>query len=161
MKIRIIVFLILTLIMAGLAETFLPITGSGESIAGKPSNYALVEIAGQTLRAKIAYTEKEKTRGLSNTPSLAAAEGMIFYYPNAGRYSFWMKDMNYPLDIIWLNSNAEVIAIEENVSPDSFPRSFGPNADSNYVLEINAGKAREWGITKGTKLVIREMSLTE
>ena len=93
------------------------------------------------VKVDLALTPEEQARGLSGRVSLGENEGMLFVFPALGRHFFWMRDMNFAIDIIWIDENQKVIYIEKNASPASFPNSFGPNADSKYVLEVNAGFA--------------------
>lgn len=106
----------------------------------------------KTYSMEIARTSQEKTKGLSDRDSLCESCGMIFVYQNPGYYSFWMKDMNFPIDIIWLNQNKEVVFIKENLSPETYPNSYGPNLKSQYVLEFNAGFAKEHNLKFGDKI---------
>ncbi len=82
-----------------------------------------------------------QVRGLSGHKPLTPDEGMLFVFPKAGNYGFWMKDMTFPLDIIWFDQNFHVTHIEKALSPDTYPKTFYPNANSEYVLEVNAGQA--------------------
>lgn len=85
----------------------------------------------------VADTPNLWTRGLSFTKDLPE-EGMLFIFEKADSYSFWMKDMNYPIDIIWIDSNKKILKIDSNVSPNTFPQTFKPSAPILYVLETNA-----------------------
>lgn len=52
---------------------------------------------------------------------------------------FWMKDMKFPIDMLWLDNQYRVVSSEENVSPDTYPKVFFPSAPSRYVIELSAG----------------------
>ena len=101
----------------------------------------------------IASTSEARVRGLSGTKSLSKDSGMLFVFPNAGVYGFWMKDMEYPIDIVWIGADRRVSSVSPGVSPDTFPKIFYPSAPSQYVLELNSGGASDYGIATGTKLV--------
>jgi uncharacterized membrane protein (UPF0127 family) len=60
-----------------------------------------------------------------------------------------MKGMLFSIDMIWLNSDKEVIYIQKNVSPDTYPKGFAPNGDALYVLELKAGTADRLDIKQG------------
>src|SRR3989339_720000 len=60
-----------------------------------------------------------------------------------GVYHFWMKDMNFPIDIIWIGEDYKIVYIKENALPESYPEKFNPNQPALYVLEINAGMVSE------------------
>lgn len=98
-----------------------------------------LKIAGQTLEVKLATNPYEREQGLSGRISIKENEGMLFVFPTPGKYNFWMKEMNFPIDIIWLDRDFHIIYIKKNIPPSSYPESFGPEKDSMYVLEVLAG----------------------
>jgi len=98
---------------------------------------------------ELADTEEKKSQGLSGRNSLPQNQGMLFVHESPALYSFWMKDMQFPIDIIWIDENNTVIDITKNVSPDTFPQSFQPLAPAQYVLEVNAGFADTNNVTIG------------
>lgn len=100
-------------------------------------------IQGRQLNARISDTEQLRTIGLSGTPLLGSDEAMLFVFEKAGWYSFWMKDMLYPIDIIWLDQDKTIVTIKHNATPQSFPGQFSPIAKSQYVVETVAGFAKE------------------
>ena len=102
-----------------------------------------------TLKVEIATTSQEQQKGLCCRDTLAENSGMLFVYDTPGLHYYWMKDTRIPLDMYWLNTQKEIIHIEKNVQPSSYPKSFGPNQPSLYVLETNAGYADSHGITVG------------
>jgi uncharacterized protein len=108
-----------------------------------------VKIAGQNVKVELALTPKEQEKGLSGRENLADDAGMLFVFKNPGKYSFWMKDMNFPIDIIWLNENFKVIYIKKNAEPSSYPDSFGSGVDSKYVLEVNSGFSEKNNLKEG------------
>lgn len=99
----------------------------------------------------IADTVHERERGLSGTASLQAGTGTLFIFPKAGMYGFWMKDMQYPLDIVWIDDMWKVVGVQ-TASPDSYPTVFYPPSDVRYVLEINAKEATVDNLLIGTEL---------
>ncbi len=103
-------------------------------------------------RVLVATTTEAVTRGLSGRQSLAEDQGMLFRFPAVSRPGFWMKEMNFPLDIIWINSQKKVVGIERNLVPESYPTLYYPRANIKYVLEINANNSATWGIATGTVL---------
>ena len=99
----------------------------------------LVQIGGQNISVEIANTDAKRELGLSGHATLSDTQGMLFAFDRVGVYPFWMKDMLFPIDIIWIDSNSKVLYIQKDAKPESFPEAFGPNKDSAYVLEVNAG----------------------
>ncbi len=100
---------------------------------------------GHRLNLEVVDTERERTRGLSGRESLGKNAGMLFVFPVSNTYGFWMKDMNFSIDIVWLDENFEIVYIKEEVSPETYPESFRPDTPARYVLEVNAGVMNEMG----------------
>ena len=98
-----------------------------------------VRIAEQDIKVELALSKEAQTRGLSGRDGLAEGEGMLFVYSRPGRYSFWMKDMKFPIDIIWIGEDMRVVYIKESAEPASYPDVFVSGADAKYILEVNAG----------------------
>ena len=106
--------------------------------AAKPISGVIIK--GHEIRVIAATDEKSRTLGLSNRPSLAADEGMLFVFPGYGQPSFWMKDMEFPLDIIWIKDDkVEGTATQLQPEGDSPRDTYQPVSPVNYVLEVNAG----------------------
>lgn len=105
-----------------------------------------------TINARLATTEIQREQGLSGTPVLEPNEGMLFVFDRNAKWPIWMKDMKYPIDIIWIDKNKRVVWIERNVTPTTYPKSFKPLTESRYVLEVAAGSAQQYGIRPSTTL---------
>jgi uncharacterized membrane protein (UPF0127 family) len=99
----------------------------------------MVTVGSQTVYARVASTEQQRQRGLSGTAGLGDHGAMLFVFDAPGRWGMWMKDMRYSLDIVWIDSGRKVVYIAKNVSPDTYPRVFLPDASALYVLEVPAG----------------------
>lgn len=104
------------------------------------------------LEAELANTDASRKLGLSGRKSMQDDEGLLFAFDKAGRYGFWMKDMNFPLDIVWINENGIVVSIERDLTPETYPKVFMNQADASYVLEVNAGLAKKFGLYLGSKV---------
>lgn len=93
------------------------------------------------IEVELAMTQEEQDAGLSNRISLELNDGMLFVFEEEGDYPFWMKDMKFPLDIIWINKSGSVVDMFENADPCNGPVCIGiyPEANASYVLEVNAG----------------------
>ncbi len=105
-----------------------------------------------TINALLADTDAKMELGLSYRDSIANNSGMLFQFNEPGVYDFWMKDMHFPLDIVWIDADKNVIGIETNLSPDTYPNTVSPDSDMAYALEIPAGSAALMGIATGTIL---------
>jgi uncharacterized membrane protein (UPF0127 family) len=87
--------------------------------------------------------------GLSGHAPLAEDEGMLFIFDEASVYPFWMKDMLFPIDIIWIDANSRISYIESAVTPDTYPKVFAPDAPALYTLEVKSGTAERLGFKIG------------
>src|SRR3989344_1586309 len=114
------------------------------------------EFGGVSLNIEYAMTEAEQERGLGGRESVPSDYGMLFVFPKAGRYGFWMKDMLVPLDIFWLDSKGHVVSMALDVATSSYPNVFYPMAPARYVLETAAGFARAHTIATGTPLSLKK-----
>lgn len=104
----------------------------------------------QTYKLEEAATLEKVTLGLSGRKNMAQDAGMLFVFADDSEECFWMKDMRFPLDIIWVDSNKRVTHIERNLSPSTYPKQFC--ATAQYVIELNAGQAARSDISEGAKL---------
>ncbi len=120
-----------------------------------PESFVTGEFGGVSLRIEYVTTDAARMRGLGGRESIPRDYGMLFVFPKAETYGFWMKDTLVPLDIFWLDTKGQVISIAENVATSSYPNVFYPSAPAYYVLETVAGFAREHGIATSTKLVLK------
>jgi len=102
----------------------------------------------------VADTPALRERGLSSYTGLGPEEGMLFVFPQDGAYSFWMKDMLFPIDILWIDADGHIVHIERSVSPKSYPASFTPDSPARYVLEVPAGFSEEHGLTAGESTLV-------
>lgn len=90
---------------------------------------------------EIADSDVKRQKGLGGRESLCEECGMLFVFEQPGQHAFWMKDMRFPLDIIWLLSD-EAVFVARDVSPD-FSGIIEPNVFADRVIEVNAGAARD------------------
>ena len=131
-------------------------TKSGFHAAKEEADYAIVPITigRAALHVLIADTNERRMLGLSHRESLGKTQGMFFVFDEPGTHGIWMKDMKFPIDIIWLDDSLRVIYIKEDVSPDTFPTVFEPESETSFVLETNAGFVKKNNITLGSELVL-------
>lgn len=110
-----------------------------------------VVIDGHEFTVDLAMTDEDIRQGLSGTQQLPEGHGMLFVFKSYGDYSFWMPDMNYPLDMIWIDDD-RVVHVTENAPPclsrEQCPRYEAPEP-TNRVLEVSAGTSRRLGIGPG------------
>lgn len=105
----------------------------------------LVRINDVSIPVELATSTEAVTKGLSGRPSLDEDAGMLFVFDFPYRYRFWMPEMNFPLDMIWIE-NGRVADITENATNNFDPLApvfYQPNVPVHYVLEVNAGFAKK------------------
>lgn len=104
------------------------------------------------IELEVADTNEERAKGLSGRENMPSNKGMLFKFDSPGKKCIWMKDMNFSIDIIWLNSDKSITHIEKDVSPNTYPKSFCPSNDSQYVIELNSGVSDAAELRVGQKL---------
>lgn len=110
----------------------------------------VVHLGTHTVRVQVAKNPDELTKGLSGAARLDDDQGMLFVFDHADQWPVWMKDMQFSIDIVWLDDQRLVVAIKRNVSPDTYPELFRPGKPARYVLELPAGYVDKYGVGVGT-----------
>lgn len=108
-----------------------------------------VYLGEKVFKVEVADTSKLRTLGLSGHEPLSGDEGMFFVFEKEGVYGFWMKDMLFPIDIIWIDKNFIINHIESEVLPGTYPKVFAPKEEALYVLELQSGEAKRSNIKIG------------
>jgi uncharacterized membrane protein (UPF0127 family) len=121
----------------------------------KTSAPSVLEIAGNSIELEIARTPAERQQGLSGRTGLPENKALLFIFEDEGFYNFWMKDMKFSIDMIWLDADYTVVGLHQNVAPDTFPDTFTSTKPALFVLETAAGFAQKYGIKEGTRLTIK------
>ncbi len=96
---------------------------------------------GKTIFADLVKSEEDRARGLMFRKTLNEDQGMLFVFESEGFYSFWMKNMNFSIDILWLDRQKRIVHLEREVPPckkEPCP-SYVPALPAKYVLELKAG----------------------
>lgn len=115
---------------------------------------AKVKIGAHSIAVDLAVTNAEKIKGLSGRAALAPNEGMLFVYDHKEAYEFWMHDMRFSLDVVWIDG--EMVAdISLNVpAPNAAepPAVMKPRVAVDKILELNAGTVERLGIAIGDRV---------
>lgn len=131
-----------------------------QNFFGVFGNHATVSIKNQTFAIEVAKTAKEKQIGLSEKKSIAANAGMYFPFEKADYYAFWMKNMKFPIDIIFIREN-KIVTIHESVpfptSPNDNLSLYQPSEPADAALEITAGLSKKYGFTKGDAVTLKNI----
>lgn len=110
-----------------------------------------------TIEIEIAETEYETQTGLMYRKSMQQNRGMLFIFPNETRKSFYMKNTEFPLDIIYINSGLKVVSIQKNTKPLD-QSSIPSQVPAKYALEVNAGLSDQWGLKAGDVISFQKTS---
>lgn len=106
----------------------------------------------------IADEPHERMRGLSFVDSMEEYEGMMFFFQEYGHYPFWMKDMKFDLDLIWIRDNTVVdISTYASSAPERQMDLYASLEPINIVLEVRAGLVDRYGIEVGDEVMFHNM----
>ena len=108
-----------------------------------------LRINGTDIEVEVVKTAKERVLGLSGRSTLKENQGMLFVFDETSQHGMWMKDMNFPIDIVWLASDFKIVSLEKNVLPQTWPKIYKSNTPSLYVLELNAGWLKKHNVKVG------------
>ncbi len=153
-----VLFLLLGLILLLLATKFALDYVSSKNVFFPVLKKQSIIIKGVTFTVEIAKTPKEQEVGLSEKTSLPNDKGMLFVFEKPGFYSFWMKNMKLPIDILFINNN-KIVTIFENAQPPTSSlenlQIYSPSQEADKTLEINAGTSKKYGIQVGDEIKIQ------
>jgi uncharacterized membrane protein (UPF0127 family) len=149
----------LVVLLAFLVIIFCIFATRKTSLEVKPNvlNFIHEATVGQThIFVDFATTSIEQTTGLSGQKSLESNQGLLFIFDHPDLYGIWMKDMNFPIDVIWFDSNKQVVFIKENFLPSTYnrpnPEVANPPSQTSYILEVPAGFVQSNQIKVGDSL---------
>lgn len=104
-----------------------------------------------TLDIEIAETDYETQTGLMYRESMANNQGMLFIFPDERMHSFYMKNTEFPLDLIFVKSDSTIASFQENAEPHN-ETGLSSQVPVKFVLEVNAGLAQKWLLEVGDKI---------
>ncbi len=151
---------ILSLVLVNISATH---TNAGNFLGGisAPSNRYLkaeVTVNNFKLVADLALTQEQQTKGLAVKNTMNESQGMLFVFQQPSPESFWMKNMKFPIDIIWMDANRSVVYIAPDLKPcptlGGCP-GYVPTKESLYVLETTAGFSHRHDVKLGTQMSFR------
>ena len=121
------------------------------SAMAAPATTPLTLPSGRVLEVEVMVSNQDRAMGLMFRRSLAADRGALLVFERADFHGIWMKNCRFPIDIIWIDEDKRIVHVAEDVPPcreDPCP-VYEPLRRALYVLEINAGQAREDGAVVG------------
>ena len=148
--------IILTLTALVLSLIVIFSLNSGKSKISKfVKNEIKLKVGNVQVVAELAETEESLAQGLSGRKSLEENSGMYFVLGEKKIATFWMKDMLFPLDIIWID-NGIIVEIDETapIPTNNYVPSFTSQREVTHVLEVNSGFVDKHGIQKGDSVII-------
>lgn len=162
MKTVLIIIGVLAVLLIGIALLkYVPSSGFSALFPNSPLNVqtaGTATINGHSINLLLAKTQKDRALGLSDRDSISEDTGMLFIFSQPDYYSFWMRHMKFPLDIIYINNN-KVVTVLENVKNPPYttenPPIYRPTAPADKVLEVNAGVAKKDTIKVGDTIQIK------
>ena len=128
-----------------------------------------IQIDRTPILVEIADTPEARRRGLSGRESLPSVNGLLLVFDTFEPHGIWMKDMLFPIDIIWIapsdmassggeGESLRIVDVKYDVSPDSFPTVFFPERSALYILEVNAGFAKSHNFNVGDVVQLEQQS---
>ncbi|OGH11095.1 MAG: hypothetical protein A2857_02975 [Candidatus Levybacteria bacterium RIFCSPHIGHO2_01_FULL_36_15] len=123
------------------------------------TNQAYVEVNNNKIKLLLAKTPQEQMAGLSNKDKLDAESGMLFVFKQKDYVQFWMKNMKFAIDMIYISDN-KIVDVFQNLKPPSDQKSiqiYRPREKANFVLQINAGLAQKYKIKPGDKITLKNI----
>tara|TARA_B100001964_G_C13894449_1_gene448760 strand:+ start:189 stop:608 length:420 start_codon:yes stop_codon:yes gene_type:complete len=117
------------------------------------NGYDNIEINNTSFKVKIAENPSEWKIGLSDTANLEEKEGMLFIFPILAERSFYMKNMNFAIDLLWIKDNI-IVGMEKNMLPDNGEKYYDSVEEIDMVLELKAGSIDNYNLNIGNIIKI-------
>ena len=112
----------------------------------------IISVSGVRLYVDVADDPDEWKIGLSGKDMLPARRGMLFVFPRSDYYGIWMKDMKFPIDVLWIDKDGIIVDVKKHALPDSYPDVYTPEKKAKYVLETISNFVDEHDILIGDKV---------
>lgn len=125
--------------------------GAFMTMRGFSTKRVTIGIGKVDLQAEVADTDELRQRGLAGRTELEQRQAMLFVAGQGQELKIWMKGMQMPIDIVWLDAKKKVVHIEKEVWPDDTPHTvYRSPVPATYVLEMKSGMVAESGVRLGT-----------
>lgn len=131
----------------------LTITAAPRLVAA-PAVIPLTLPSSKVLQVEVMVSDQDRAMGLMFRPSLPLDRGLLFVFESSDFHGFWMKNCRFPIDMVWLDEQGQVVHLAEAVPPcraDPCP-VYQPLRRASYVVELNAGQARREKALVGSRL---------
>lgn len=116
-------------------------------------SFVIVHVGDATIKVEVASSPHKKQQGLSGRVYLGKDEGMLFVFSKPVQRTFWMKDMQFPLDFVWIK-DGRVIEVGKNIPvfTDGMITTIKPSEPAQMVLELNASTIERLKIQEGDRV---------
>jgi uncharacterized membrane protein (UPF0127 family) len=122
-------------------------------ISGLLDGKQAVVTPGGLIRVEVADTAEARFQGLSGRSSIDDGGGLLFVFDTTSdSHCLTMRDMNFAIDMVWLDDEKKVITVKSDVKPETYPEVFCPERPARYALELNASRAGDLRIEPGAQL---------
>lgn len=115
-----------------------------------------ITINGLPFAVEVADTPADREQGLSGRKAISGAVGLLLVFPESEYHRIWMRDMQFPIDIIWITADYRIAGITSDATPESYPDTFRPPEPVRYVLETKPGFAEVYGIQVSDMVTLPE-----
>jgi uncharacterized protein len=123
--------------------------------SGPADSTITITVGEKIIIAEVVDTPDKMTRGLGGRENLSDGEGVWFIFAESAKHGIWMRNMKFPIDILWFDENLRLVHVKEDANPDTYPEIFSPPVNSRFVLEIPSGYAEKTGIKLGDTVQIQ------
>lgn len=123
--------------------------------AGRGNDAPRVVVSGDLILVDVADSPDERGQGLSGRESLAPNQGMLFIFDEPLSPQFSMREMNFPIDIVWISEDLNIVAVTPTIAVETYPDTFAPPGPVKYVLEVNSGLSASRGWLAGDKVELK------
>lgn len=145
--------LLVLLVIAGAGAAYVAFVKYGALLPFAQKNQAAhvsAFLAGRRFTLEVANTDEKRLIGLSGRASIDTQEGMLFVFDKPALYPFWMRGMQFPIDIIWLKDKS-VVDVREKVAIEAGGplHTYYPRSAADAAIELNAGAVEGIGLKIG------------
>lgn len=144
--------------------SFLKLTNAIEDSSVRVDGVKTVVVSNDkiSLKLEVADTPEAREKGLSQRRDIGQFDGMLFVFPEESYQTFWMKDMNFDLDMVWLNGKGEVVQVDENIKASGYNKNNPESSQMlhstqpiRYVIELPANRAKDYNLMVGDQLSLK------
>lgn len=149
-----IIFLSVAVIILAISIKFFPYHCNSTACLQKTAQTKTVLLKNIPIEVTVVETQAERRQGLSGKDGLKEYEGMFFIFDKPDRYGFWMKEMKFSIDIVWIKDGS-VVDIKKSVSPITYPEIFYPQEAANMVIELSSGFCDTHNVSVGDSFSVK------